>query len=306
MRIGVLVFVAAFLVAGCASDPSPAQDVEDAGEDIAVTVSATTGAIRGVVVDEAIRPLVNAAVKVNTANGPLTANTTESGAFAFSQLEPGTYFVEASKFGFNGVQQSVDVVAGDAEPPVVRMLLTTNPAEVAYVSAQQASGFILCTTSVVAVCGAPEVVNELIVCDIFQVCLGPLTPDRFGFYLYYEPNATMVQAEMLWDSTQTLSTQLSLSMENIEGCEADSNEYVEGVSGDSPIYNIADQEELERGTIGGECGIWYSVFSGDTAGTPLGVTVQQKFDIYSHAFYGYAPFEGWRLTEHGEPPQPPR
>jgi hypothetical protein len=304
MRPLALTAVLALLLAGCAGSPGePTSDSGGAlGEDVEVEVD-STGAIRGVVVDDAIRPLANVTVKL--AEPERFFNTTASGTFSFSGLEPGTYFVEASKLGFTSARQSIEVVAGDRDPPVARMLLTADASTAPYYSEQKGTGYIVCTTSVVATCGAPDVVLRLIVCDVFQVCVGPVTGDTYGFYMYYEPNATMIQAEMVWESTQSLSTQLSLSMENIEGCEAASDAYQEGVTGDSPIYNIANETEVKAGTIGGTCGMFYSVFSGDTAGTPAGITVQQKFDIFSHAFYGYTPYDGWRFTEDPGVPTPP-
>ena len=92
-------------------------------------------------------------------------------------------------------------------------------------------------------------------------------------------------------------------METITGCD---DEYYENTeSGNSPLMNFATGEEIEDAQIGGECSIFHSLFSGDTAGTPLGLTVQQRFDAYSHSFYGFLPPEGWRFTTDGNP-VPPR
>ncbi|MEK6975137.1 MAG: carboxypeptidase-like regulatory domain-containing protein [Candidatus Thermoplasmatota archaeon] len=304
-----LAAVAVLVLSGCSSPPAAADDETGPGDDVEVQVSKTTGALRGAVFDEAVRPIANAQVKLLRTAGALYANTTEAGSFGFSNLEPGTYFIETTKKGYAAVRSNADVIAGDADPPAVRIQLLRDPSQVAYVSAQTASGFILCTTSVVLVCAAPDLVNDLILCGVFGVCPGHLTPDRSGFYLYYEPNATMIQAEMVWDSTQPLSPEITMSMENIEGCEADSDSYVEYATGPSPIYIVANETEIQEGTIGGTCGIWFSFFSGDVSGLPLGVTLQQQIEIYSHEFHGYTPADvgqpDWRLTEHGEPPGPP-
>lgn len=307
MRRVVAFLVVSTVLAGCASEAPEPQSDDSLGGDVQVEVSDTTGAIRGVVVDDAVRPL--AGVHVRLLQASRHANTTDDGTFSFSNLEPGTYFLEASRFGYSSVQQSTQVVAGDDQPPIVRVQLIRDPDQRAYVNAQSTTGFILCSTSLVLLCAAPDLVNELIVCGVFNVCLGPLTPDRSGFYLYYEPNATMIQAEMVWDSTQPLSPELTMSMENIEGCEAESDSYVEGVSGTSPIHNIANASDIAEGTIGGTCGIWYSFFSGDVGGVPAGATLQQQVQVFSHEFHGYTPADmgkpDWRLTNDGEPPAPP-
>lgn len=289
------------LLAGCAS-PTPNSETPSLGEDVDVQVTATTGAIRGVVVDEAIRPIAGVQVSLVAANRVL--NTTDSGTFAFSGLEPGTYLVEAVRFGFSSARQTVDVVAGDREPRAMRIQLLRDPSQVAYSSVQTFTGFIVCTTSAVATCGAPNVVSNVLLCPVFNVCLGNVTDDRFGFDLFYEPNATYIQSELVWSSTQPLSTQLSMQMETIVGCDAEY--YERSVAGDSPLVNYATADEIAAAQIGGECSIFHSIFSGDTAGTPLGVTVQQQYEVFSHSFYGYLPPEGWSFGKDGAPPAPPK
>lgn len=293
-----MVALLCLLVAGCAA--TPAEQTTDEGEDIPVEVSATTGAIRGVVVDEAIRPILG--VQVGLVNDGRQVNTTEAGTFSFSNLQPGTYLLEAKKFGYSSARQSVEVVAGDANPPSTKIQLIQDPSQVAFVSAQTFTGYIMCTTSFVATCGAPNVVSNVLLCPVFNVCLGNVTDDRFGFDLFYEANASFIQSELVWRSTQPLSTQLSLQMETIVGCEADY--YERTVAGDSPIINFANQTEIAAAEIGGACSIFHSIFSGDSFGTPVGVTVQQQFEVFSHSFYGFLPPEGWTFGLHGTPSPP--
>lgn len=298
--VGLLVGV---LLAGCAAKPV-ASDPDEAlfGDDVSVSVSSTTGAIRGVVVDEAIRPIPGVLVVLGVEAGAKNFTTTDAGNFAFSSLEPGTYFLTATRFGYTSAQANVEVVAGVAEPPIVKMQLVTDPEQVAYYSVQSFSGYIMCTSSVVAMCGAPNVVSNVLICPVFGVCLGNVTDDRFGFDLFYEPNATYIQSELVWQSTQPLSTALSMQMETIQGCD---DEYYENtVDGNSPIINFATQEEIDEAQIGGACSIFHSIFSGDTAGTPLGFTVQQRYEVFSHSFYGFLPLAGWTFGGNGNPEPP--
>ena len=301
----VVALLVSFVFAGCASaGPDASDEPQGLGENSSVEATSTTGGIRGVVVDDAVRPLANVMIHLLAGDGAY-ANTTDDGTFTFSGLAPGTYYLEASRFGYNAVRQSADVVAGEEHPPVTRIQLLRDPSQRAYVNAQQTTGYILCTTSLVLVCAAPDLVGDLIVCGVFGVCTGHLTQDRSGFYLYYEPNATMIQSEMVWDSTQPLSKEITMQMENIEGCEADGDSYIENAEGESPIYTVVNETEVQEGTIGGTCGIWYSFFSGSVQGLPLGFTLQQQLQVFSHEFHGYVPPEGWRLSSDGEPPLPP-
>lgn len=295
------------LLSGCAGSEEDATGTQDPGVDVQATD--TTGVIRGVVVDSTITPLVGAIVTIRVDGADRTNETNDVGGFGFGGLKEGTYFVIARKPGFTPSQTSVEVVAGDNEPPVVRLTLEIDQGFVRpFATAQKQAGYIECTTNFVAVCGAPNIVSQALCTGeldpIPPVCAGNVTSDKFGFYIFYPGGETMVQSEMFWQSTQSLSTQLTLSMENIAGCEAENNAYIESVTGDSPIYQIADAADLEAGTIGGTCGIWHSIFSGDTAGLPAGITLQQKFEIISHAFYGFLPPEGYRFSVDGDPKPP--
>ncbi len=307
MRQAIVVVVALLVLvglAGCAQGNSPTDSSSDA-PGVEVKSTATTGIIKGVVVDSGIRPLVKAVVTIKAGGKILTNMTNNSGGFGFANLDPGTYFVSASKAGFLTGQTSAEVKANDDSPPSVRLVLEPDRAySKPYYSVQKQAGYIECTTSVIATCGAPNVVSNVLLCPAFNICLGNITDDRFGIDFYYEPNASMIQSEMFWDTSQALSPELTLSMENISECVAPGDSYNEGVTGTSPIFNIADAKEIAAGTIGGRCSIFHSVFSGGVGGTPAGVTAQQKFEIISHSFYGYNAPEGWRFSKDGNPPTP--
>ncbi len=315
VRVLVVGLFVALALAGCTGGKSAPDASEDAGfgfdEEVEVQVTDTTGAIRGVVVDEAIRPVAGALVVLVQAMGDRNFTTGDSGSFAFSGLDSGTYFLEVSRFGYSSVQQSVDVVAGQRDPPVVKVQLASDPTQVAYVTAQAQVGYIMCQTSIVAVCGAPNVAEELLLCPFFQVCPGPITPDRYGLYFYYEANATLIQSEMVWQSTQPATPELTLSLESL-GAADDvcpplsglSAAYGEGATGGSPIHVTVDEEEVERAGTGPTCPLFHSVFSGGGAGTPVGATVEQRFEIFSHSFYGFTPPEGWVFSANGTPVPP--
>lgn len=287
------------LLAGCSDggggEPDP---LEPAFEELALEATATTGVIRGVVVDEAIRPLADATVTL-VSDGARSVTTGVEGLFGFSSVPPGTHFLKIQRFGYRELQQSVDVAAGVTEPPALRVLLAKDPSVVAFVQAQVFEGYIECTTSVLVLCGAPAVLTGQ-----------NLTNDRFAWDQYFADNATHLQAEMVWESTQALSPELYFEMEALNaGCE-NSNEdvglFLNSTSGGSPIYATVNETEIDAWSIGTVCPIWVSIFSGGIEGTPVGVTLQQRFTMYFHTFHGYMPPSGWRFTVDGEPPQPPQ
>src|ERR1051326_5321282 len=89
----LLALLAAAVLAGCSgSGKAPAATLQ---------ATPTTGILRGVVVDEAIRPLEGARVTVPlAAGGDVNATTKADGAFAFDQLPPGGYVVRVHKTAF--------------------------------------------------------------------------------------------------------------------------------------------------------------------------------------------------------------
>lgn len=313
MRVLASLALLIALLAGCASPAGETVDpLVDEAEFEGLAASSTTGVIRGVVVDEAIRPISAVLVQL-TGNDPRNTTTTDEGLFGFDGLEPGTYFLQVGKPGFKSVQQSADVVAGDAEPPIVKVLLLQDAATAPFVEAQVYDGYIECTTSVLVLCGIAGVLTGQ-----------QVTNDRFAWDQYFADNASLLQAEMVWESTQPLSPELYFEMETLNsGCESKSDgasSFLNSTRGPSPIYATVNQTQIDNWAIGQACPVWMSLFSGGISGAPclnavpdpagavpgwcLGATVQQRFAMYFHGFYNHLPNPGWRFTVDG-PPAPP-
>jgi Carboxypeptidase regulatory-like domain len=121
-RAIALVALAAVVLAGCANTGGSDRASGDGAGDVAdLDVTATTGGIHGFVVDEKITPIEGATVSVSP--GDASATTNDLGAFVINGLEPGVYFVKAEHPLFDSAQQSVDVVAGEADPDDVKFQL---------------------------------------------------------------------------------------------------------------------------------------------------------------------------------------
>jgi hypothetical protein len=312
------------LLSGCSGKKDGTATVEGMDgtevEFVDVKATADTGIIRGVVVDEAIRPIPGAQVSVNTSDKTLVTNTSTSGAFGFEGLKPGTYFVKAQKLGFTGVQTSVEVVAGVQDVKVVKIALEVDKSYVKpYYNVVKYDGFVECTTSVLVLCGLPNLLTG-----------DNITNDRFTWDQYFEDNATLIQSEMFWESTQAASTALYFEMETLDsGCTGDGT-LVNRTSGDSPIYTRVFNDQVQEASIGTQCPIYYSIFSGDAVAsqaggtnptcrvptglpppapsqTPcvgVGATVQQSFTMVIHSFYGFMPSPTWRFSTEGHPVAP--
>lgn len=302
----VIAVLATTFVAGC-SDPKGAA-ADPTFDNLDLQATTTTGIIRGVVVDDAIRPIPGA--KVVLSGGDSTGETvsTEAGTFGFSNLAPGTYFLAVTKAGFFAAQQSADVVAGVEEPAIVKVLLQVDAANVPFVQAYVFDGYIECSGTFVAVsfaaCSFVNAVGGI-------AGTGNVTTDNFGIVYQLARKPTWLQSEMVWDSTQALGGKMAV----MYSWECDSNGGFlcdHGQAGASPLLLTANATAIDAINGGDyEQGVFVRAFNEgldetQPAGVPgggLGLTLQQRFTIYTHVFYGYEPTEGWRLSS-GEPVPP--
>ncbi len=288
-------------LAGCADDTAPVPTEETTAADDKVKATDTTGVIRGVVVDSAIVPIAGAVITIKSTGAE--ALSLEDGSFGFSELDPGNYFMQISKVGFVSVQAQAKVDAGVDKPPVVRVQLTADEAYNPFSATQIYKGLYQCGTSVLVVCGAPNIILGQGTTDDTS------TPD-----IYVEAGAQLVQTEMVWESTQAVSPQLYFEMETI-GHECTGGTFLTSARGDSPLRAQVFNDTLEEHNVGENCPIYHSVFAGDALnrahcvpGAPcpgVGFSIQQDFSWYITEFHGYMPPEDWWFTVDGEylPPQ---
>jgi hypothetical protein len=295
----VALAVAAALLAGCSSSPPPAASADGTEfDDLDLQASATTGVLRGIVVDQAIRPVANASVAL--APGGLTTHTTAEGTFGFDGLEPGTYFVRASKLGYNGTQASADVVAGVAEPPIVKVLMAQNVATTPYVEALTFNGFLSFGAAVFATSVGTTV--------------SPVTAQTLGDASIWTVKYTVLpewaQGELVWDQNQPAGGELIWEMTDTSNTHYGYRETT--VSPALAYWNTTVIEDRQESTLDPDRGIAYRFFGGphplctDPLGATFGcgLTVQQRADAYVHSFYNFVPPEGWRFTKDGAPVVP--
>ena len=309
--IAVIAILAGALLAGCSSSSNdPPSATGPTFDDLGLQATSSTGVIRGVVVDDAIRPIAGATVALKGETNRETIST-DLGTFGFDGLAPGTYFLTVSKVGFFEAQQSADVVAGVAEPAIVKVQLAIDVANLPYVETFVFEGFVECTSSAVVLCGLPNLLLEQ-----------NITNDRFAWDQRVGDSADLIQAEMVWQSTQAASPQLYFEMEALNGeCApgADNDDgFMGSARGASPIVARINETLIDLNGVGMACPVYFSLFSGGpvcTDPTPVpgvgplhpicpGATIEQRFTMYVHAFHGYRPPDEWRFSS-GEPvPQP--
>jgi hypothetical protein len=257
MRALVAGLLAATMLAGCAGgagDEAPVEAVDFDALDLEAT--ATTGIIRGIVVDEAIRPLAGADIGTTLPDGAVrNATSAADGAFGFDGLPPGTYFLTVRKAGFLVQQANADVVAGVAEPPLVKVLLTADPSSLPYISIYQYDAFIACSFTLVTVS--------------FAACGLAAEQTNNAFLVNYRPDKapTFIQIEAIWTSTQVLGGELGLSVTALGPPQVTVN----STDGTSPIHiTINETQALQHNFTGpDDADITIRLFSSQLSGTDV-------------------------------------
>lgn len=144
MRSSACAVVFLMVLAGCA-DPAPAEEEPDDFGDVDVRVDERSGAILGVVVNDAVVPVEGATVTLQRQSGAVERTTDAQGRFVFDGLEPGTYFLTASKQYHESVQFSAEVEPGVAQPPAVKVQLPRLFKSDPYMQTIVVEGFYTCS-----------------------------------------------------------------------------------------------------------------------------------------------------------------
>lgn len=291
-----------------------------AANELDLTATQDTGVIRGVVVDPGVVPLSNVQISVRLQGTVLSTNTSETGAFGLEGLEPGTYFITASKAGFSTGQTSTDVVAGNSNPDVVKLTLEPDASTAPYYLAVVNKGYIECSVT--------AVFYGVAACSVGP--LASVTADLFLFENELSRKPTHLQSEMLWDSTQELGDAMALvwsyNLGQCGGLYCDSGK-ADGISplllmGNATIVDQLFSDEGNRTSFiirvfnsdlpdtrpppgtGDQVCVDTLVLGKPCARRGVGLTFEQSYEIYSHAFFGYQPPE-WRLSSGAAVPAPP-
>ena len=287
-----LISLVAVALAGCADDPSAPANGDDVKFDD-VDVPDDKGIIRGIVFDAAITPIEGATIKIQ-GNGMETKSNAD-GAFLFTDLEPGTYFLDVSRLGYTSVQTSADVVAGVEKPAILKVQLAADASNLPYTEQYQFEGFMECTATTPAV-GAN-------VCGLVDDFLAAGLDDSQVRYPF-SGTPMWAQTELVWESSQPLGDALSL-MYSYGDCG--SGFYCDHeVEGPSVLTVTANQTVLED-IVAQEGELYIRVFGTESAqgeGTGLGATTEQRFTHYTTIFYGFTPEPGWLFTRDGPHPVP--
>ncbi len=298
---GLLICAAA--LAGCAGDDSSGNSPDAEVPELSVTSS--TGGIRGVVVDESIRPIEGATVTIRQTGA--TATTDEKGAYSFSGLAPGTYFVEAHHPLYNSVQQSTEVVAGVKAPKPINFQLLRVITEEPYTFIDKQTGFISCSLNIGAAkseeCGEGlGVPTEVPVIGGTRVGGNDQNRAEIQFSVDGGHIRTLI-VEQVWepstqinpDGSSGLDTLVALEWSCLPVC---GGKILDRVESGPPLLLRVDEDTLAEHNITSES--VFSTFSW-SAGS-VGVMVNQEFELFITSFYYLPAPEGWSFVAGDVPP----
>ncbi len=308
MRRPVAVLALAALLAGCSDPPAQAEGEAPSG----------AGALQGVVVDDALRPLPDANVTATGPSGEFSASTGGDGLFRFDGLAPGVYLVRVSKAFYTPSEQAVDVREGEADPAPVKVQLLFVPASVPFADLYKFEGLFECSAWPTNGCANVNILTGIVFCSLGIPCFN-VTGDRSVELIPVVPQPGFLQSEMVWTPTndQGRSMLFGLGAATREELQDGFADGYNDTQGESPLVVTLQDEVLKESRIGIDGRqLLIQVSVGVTTPLPvcppglgppcgLGVSAEQPYTTFTTAFFGYRPPVGWRFTETGQAPPPP-
>ncbi|MGB0651918.1 MAG: carboxypeptidase regulatory-like domain-containing protein [Thermoplasmatota archaeon] len=290
----VTALLLATVLAGCADDDQPtADELADGAPEIQAT--STTGGIRGVVVDESIRPVPEALVVLNSGE---TANTDEAGLFVFSGLPAGEYFLRVEKFGYQGTQSTTNVVAGVTDPKPVKLVMQRLIGVDPYISTFKFEGFYECAFALPFITDSCDFGWRTVVDEMNATVGNPaglprnLQANANTDYLDIDADLVTIVQESAFEGVDSMM--ISLASTPIDNaCDCSELDYLE-VIGPSPTYGRIDGEQIPHGVTAAVRGF-----------LPFGdpqYALNVPFQIFTTYFHNAPAPEGWSFVSGDESP----
>lgn len=314
------------VLAGCADKGPKADSTSDTFDDLDLEATATTGVIRGVVVDERIVPVADATINLGGAAEQREATSDGEGRFAFDGLEPGTYFLTAKHLLYTEVQTTVEVVAGISEPAITKVLLVRKFSQDPFHEQHAHDAFIQCNQAGAYYASAPCVTDFTGIamgywpgaagarpCPPGRQCctaagcaqeLRRIQEENRGFHVTLGPGWQTLIYEMTWkESSDTFSALgLTVSYNETERCAC--HNYAS--TGSAAPYRLqidlgvdhpnSNPTEPQLIPPEGLPAMYY--FIGARSSPAL--VINQKVQLFSTFFHFGVPEEGWSFIA-GDP-----
>lgn len=319
--------VACFVLSGCASSGSSNSSSTDPAkslEGIDAKVSATTGAIKGVVVDSAITPIAGAKVGISLpGGGNKTVLADKQGRFVFNELNPGTYFLTGSAPLYKSAQTSVEVKAG--EPTVTKIQLQPMFSQKPYSVPMKQKGFFECSQG--NLYGAVYVSSNCVfdparragVTGAPTQPMDNITSQNREWHSDVGPGWQVQVFEMTWEpSAQGTSPRLKMVVSTDKATRNGAHAFASVMSANPMRFELdvnvthptAASVEPVRVPPEGMTRMSYFVSAAPSADSvcdpvglwcmPPGIAVNQEFQVFLTQFYYGVPPANWSFV-HGDP-----
>lgn len=311
--------ILAVSLAGCADGGSAPANVDETFNDFETPAPQDgKGLLRGVVIDASITPLADAKVTIKSTGAETTTN--ENGAFQFIDLDPGTYFLDITKVGYNKVQAQGTVVAGVKSPEIVRVQLELIPGTLPAFVPLQYDLFMSCGFKLA------NFVFDAFYCDPTGAAgIAGQDDSEHVFELDRDDAPTHYQSEIIWEANQPASSGLVTIQCNRDntGCGSGvGSDRICNVRGPSPLVCRVNNDMASASVPGGGNNFttirnnegWSPVFAvglfSNCAGqcvlgaVGVGAAIDQEVKSYISIFYNFKPAEDWMFINDGEHPLP--
>lgn len=282
----------AVMIAGCSDDSAKNEQEDDPFDDFDdEPLDAGKGLIRGVVLDPSIAPVVEATVTIQGTE--ISTATNENGAFQFRDVDPGEYFVQAGKPGFTTVQSSVQVVADERSPPIVKLQIEALAGTEPRAETISGDGFVSCSVGLPVIATSCAVAEEK---TTIQVTIAG-QPD-------------WIQTETIWESTQPAGDTMYTIQAICDASFCPDNDgdsltgfpsrFAEGSVQSVFVARAGPDFIAERNLSAIDDPVVAVDMSADGPALATGVALDQRFTVYVTLFYNVEPDEGWTFIEDGD------
>lgn len=300
--VTLVAVLAGVLLAGCSGSPSKEAAAGAPGP------APGKGAIDGVVVDDAIRPVAGAQVGLTGSGAGSNATTGADGTFHFTDLAPGSYLLKATHILYVATQSTVLVDADQATTAKLQMqrLSTQEP----FHETMKFDGFLQCAWAVEGAASSTCVNDYTHFVGLGYTCpqCEHLVDNRGTTYPLGGGWQTQVY-EVVWDpSAQGTSPEMRITVSHFP--RPASHWYCSG-TGPSPILlrmevgvECEDQQsDPKLVPAEGEANMtMFMAAKAPDGGAPVAMAVSQSFTVFMNFFYfGRAP-EGWSFVKGDEFP----
>lgn len=307
-RFAFVVLVASVL-AGCSGGESNAPPPASF-DDLQGSASATTGVLRGVVVDDRITPIAGAVVDLSGSTDAPNQTTDAQGRFLFSNLPAGTYFLHVTSGFHKAIQSSAEVIAGVAEPPIVRIQLERLFTQTPFVVQVVHEGYFQCSQAGASVWYSSSTCVDGVAgpaSDVYPPISNTTQQDR-EWHADVGPGWQAIVFEMDWEPTSdSTSTRMGMVVSTYKPERSGSHWFAE-FEGERPVWGQVDVGVEHESASGedptqippeGMQDMSFFVSVREDGFTP-GISLNQQFKVYVTMFHYGRPPEGWSFVN-GDP-----